>query len=369
MVKYIWSSPAWPRFRWEESVVEARCKLYSKQKSELDAVFESLTEDMQKTAIAEAIAHDAVDSSVLEGVAVSYDAVYSAISRMLGLDVPKSSHVNGNAQALAEILKDASSIKLLDFSQDRMLFWHRRLFEGLAGNAKPKLVGEFRKEPVYVVRYSGDMEGEILYEGVPVDRIPEEVDAFIAFLKDESIPAVVRSAVAAVWFPLIHPFQDGNGRLSRIIADMVLFEDEEYRCISVSSAIRKNKKEYYAHLEKVDTQDDMDMTEWICWYIDIVIEAVKDAVENCSKKLELSAFMSKLREGDYNKREIDMLYRLASGSFYGKLTADKWKKMTKCTPATATRDLSHLVDRGLLIREGDGGRGTYYRLNPDATNI
>ena len=209
------------------------------------------------------------------------------------------------------------------------------------------------------------MEGDIIYEGVPVDRLSEEVDAFMAFLQDASTPNVVRSAVAAVWFPLIHPFQDGNGRLARIIADMVLFAGDEYRCISVSSAIRKNKKEYYAHLEKIDTLDDMDITEWICWYLDMIIEALENAEHICMQKLKLSSFMAMLDPSEYNSREINMLYRLASGSFYGKLTPDKWKKMTKCTHATATRDLSHLVDKGLLIREGDGGRGTYYRLNPD----
>ena len=153
MSEYIWNLSNWPNFTWNHDVVMSKYMVFNQQKALTAMMFSALMPQSRKIIFAETIAHDAVASSDLEGVAVSYDSVYSSIAKMLELDVPKSSHSDRNSHALAEILKDASSIKLSDFSQDRMLFWHKRLFEGLAGNAKPKLVGEFRKGPVYVVRY------------------------------------------------------------------------------------------------------------------------------------------------------------------------------------------------------------------------
>ncbi|MBQ7508154.1 MAG: hypothetical protein IJT52_02365 [Spirochaetales bacterium] len=151
------------------------------------------------------------------------------------------------------------------------------------------------------------------------------------------------------------------------IADYVLSQDSVsgFRQYSISGTIIKNRKPYYDVLQSVQKSENLDITQWLLWYIDTVCSSLEEAVSQCRNKLRVSSFISNLDPNLYNSRQLFMLYRLADGSFFGKLTAEKWMKMTKCQSATATRDLSGLTEHGILIRMGDGGKGTHYILNPE----
>lgn len=178
---------------------------------------------------------------------------------------------------------------------------------------------------------------------------------------------LVKSAIAALWFLCIHPFEDGNGRMSRAISDYVLSKGygETHRVSSMSSLILKNRGEYYQLLQEISSQSEpLDLTNWLIWNIDIAIQAKQEAIKIYEKSVKLTRFMQNLDPSIYNSRQLSMLFRLAGGSFEGKLSTDKWAKTNKCSPAAALRDIQHLLQEGFLILSGDTGPKTGYFLDP-----
>ena len=177
----------------------------------------------------------------------------------------------------------------------------------------------------------------------------------------------MKSAVAFLWFLCIHPFEDGNGRISRAIVDYLLSKgfNETHRVYSMSSLILKNRTEYYQLLQSISSQgESLDLTLWLVWNIEIAIQAKLEALNVYKKSVKLTHFMKNLDPSVYNSRELSMLFKLADGSFDGKLSTDKWAKMNKCSPAAASRDIQHLLQEGFLISSGDTGPKTGYFLDP-----
>jgi Fic family protein len=209
----------------------------------------------------------------------------------------------------------------------------------------------------------------VIYEGLPPGNINLAMETLIGYINGacEEKP-LVKSAIASLWFLCIHPFEDGNGRISRAIADYVLsvgFQDTN-RVYSMSSLILKRRTEYYDLLQEVSSQaQSLDLTRWIVWNIDIAIQAKQDAINVFKKSVRLTRFMKSLDPSIYNSRQFSMLYKLADGTFEGKLSTDKWARMNRCSLAAASRDIQHLVRDGLLVPSGDMGPMTGYYLAPD----
>ena len=175
-------------------------------------------------------------------------------------------------------------------------------------------------------------------------------------------------AIASLWFLAIHPYGDGNGRISRAISDHILAKSfkDSMMVFSMSTMILKNRRTYYEQLERITGQkESIDITDWVLWNTEIALQAERHAVETLRKTMMLTNFMKDLDPSEYNSREIHMLFKLADGSFFGKLTNEKWAKMNKCSSAAALRDIQHLVENGLLIPSGDAGRNAGYYLNPE----
>ncbi len=338
---------------------------YLYQKGLTDQAFSLISPDQRKVIYAQTLSNDVVSSNEIEGVSVSYDSVYSSVAKALAIENVTTSKQDRLAQMLAELSLLVQTNEE-NITEKTILNWHKLLFEGVAPAYRPNAIGEYRNGPVYIMNVSGSMKQDVLYEGVPADRIQESMAALVEWIHDsqESLPIVVRSAVASVWFVSIHPFEDGNGRVSRLLADAIMAQNgSSLKYCSVSSAILKDKKEYYRQLYDVQHSSSMDVSAFVTWYIKLVSDSLLDAEKTCKRKIALSQFMASLDPSEYNSREISVLYKLASGSFYGKLTAEKWCKLTKCQSATATRDLSHLVEKGLLRKSNEGGRSSWYYLN------
>ena len=364
-MSYIWQNKKWPAFTWDKTQVDNAYNRYLYQKGIADGVFTMLSDRSRKIMIAESLSSETVSSSSIEGVELQYDSVYSSILKQLDVDMTFKAKHDRNAESVSKLIIDANR-NHSPLTLERLMNWHCLLFDGVAKGFAPKHIGAFRNGPIYVV-HNTQRETEIIYEGVPAERIVSEMESLIDYINSEQEPnLLIRSAVASFWFVSIHPFDDGNGRISRAIADYILSSQsrQEFRPYNMSSAILKDRRGYYDSLHSAQLSEESDITQWLVWYADTVCASLSDAVDQCRKKLRVSTIMESLDPNMFNSRQLHMIYQLANGSFFGKLTADKWMKMTKCQSATATRDLSGLTEQGLLIRMGDGKKGTYYLLNP-----
>ena len=362
---YIWENPNWPDFKIEMRTLQKDYERYLYQKGLTDQVFSFISPELRNVVYAQTLSNGVVSSNEIEGVSVSYDSVYSSVAKALAIESFTTPKQDRYAQILAEVSLSVQANEEA-ITEKTILNWHKLLFEGVAPAYRTHSIGEYRNGPVYIMNVSGSMKNDIIYEGVPADRIKENMDVLVKWIHDhqDGLPAIARSAIASIWFVSIHPFEDGNGRISRLLADAIMAQhDSSLKYCSVSSAILKNKKEYYNQLYEVQRSQSMDVSAFVAWYIKLVSDSLLDAERTCKRKIALSQFMASLDPSEYNSREISMLYKLASGSFYGKLTAEKWCKLTKCQSATATRDLSHLVEKGLLRKSNEGGRSSWYYLN------
>lgn len=365
-MSYIWQNKEWPVFTWDKAQVESAYNRFLYQKGLTDGVFSMLSDRSRQIMMAESLSSETVSSSSIEGVELQYDSVYSSILKQLDVDMSFKAKHDRNAESVSKLIIDANR-NHDPLTSERLMNWHCLLFDGVAKGFAPKHVGSFRTGPIYVVRNTR-RETEIIYEGVPAERIVSEMEGLIAYINSEQEPnLLVRSAVASLWFVSIHPFDDGNGRISRAIADYILsvHSGPEFRPYSMSSAILTDRRGYYDALHSAQTSEESDITEWLVWYVDTACAGLSDAADQCRRKLRVSTIMESLDPGVFNSRQLHMVYQLANGSFFGRLTAEKWMKLTKCQSATATRDLSGLTEQGVLIRMGDGKKGTYYLLNPE----
>lgn len=363
-MSYIWQNEDWTSFYFDKGIINTCVSDYLKKKSSVNAIFKLLSPESRKNMHADFVTQDAISTSKLEGIEISYDSVYSSIAKALDIDFKGKAKIDKNSENLSSLMLEALDANTV-LNEESILQWHKKLFSGAAPKSRPAEVGCYRKEAVYVIRHYGNMSQEVIYEGVPYERVQGEMDKFFAFLKNTEIDDIIKSAIASFYFVTIHPFLDGNGRLSRLIADNLLTSyDEGYRVFSISTTLLANKKAYYDELYKVQHSDNLDITSYIKWYISMVIEALDDAEKVCENKIRLSQFIMTLNPNEFNSREIMMLYKLASGSFVGKLTAEKWTKMMKCKPLTSSRDLAHLVEKGMLVKNNAAGTKTSYSLNP-----
>lgn len=365
-MSYIWNNPDWPSFTFENESISQQYEEYLLQKRATDIVFSIIDPDMRKRMHARSLADEIQASLGIEGESISYDSVYSSLCRRLDIHLEKKAKADRYAESISRLVLDATG-NLQGLFEGRIHEWHTLLFNAMAG-IKSKGIGTYRQEPVYISKGSL-RQGELIYEGIPSERIAGEMERLIAFINEENEHRpLIKSAIASLWFLCIHPYEDGNGRISRAIADHVLSRGfhETHRAYSMSALILKNRSQYYQHLYEISSQSNsLDITQWLLWHIEIAIKAKQEALHGYEKSVMLSRFMKNLDPSIYNSRQLSMLYKLADESFLGKLTTDTWAKMNRCSPAAASRDIQQLLKRGLLIPSGDTGPKTGYFLNPN----
>jgi Fic family protein len=313
------------------------------------------------------LTEDVVKSSEIEGEKLDADQVRSSVARRLGMDIgglrPADRHVDG----VVEMMLDATQHYDRPLTAERLFGWHASLFPAGRSGMHPIRVGRWRddsKAPMQVV--SGPVGRErVHFEAPAAGRLEGEMQRFLGWFNgDTAMEPVLKAALSHLWFVTIHPFDDGNGRVARAIADMALARSEgsPRRFYSMSGQIREERADYYRILEQTQ-RDTLDVTAWIEWFLGCLRRAIESAQSALSGALDKARYWERLREVSLNERQRLVINRLLEG-FDGKLTTSKWAALTKSSSDTALRDIQQLVERRVLVKDQAGGRSTSYSLAP-----
>ena len=364
---YIWQYPEWPNFEWDrEAVIEPLAEARNMQ-GRITGMMQALGFDTQNAASLTTLTQDIVKSCEIEGVLLNSDRVRSSVARHLGIPTEGLPEADHYTEGVVQVMIDAVTHTDKPLTPERLFSWHAALFPtGISGLYKIT-VAEWRtgEEPMQVV--SGAMGHErVHYEAPPSSEVPEMMEQLLNWINnDKTTDPIIKAALAHLWFVSIHPFDDGNGRITRTITDMLLAKGDgmQHRYYSMSATICANRKEYYNALEKT-TVGDLDVTNWILWFIGTLKEALKNSITTTERTVEKSLFWQRHRDIAMNERQTRIVNMLWDG-LKGKLTSSKWAKITKTSARTAQRDIQELLEKNILEISESGGRSTNYRLKTD----
>ena len=366
MAVYIHQLTNWPQFTWSGEQITPLVTEVRTRQSRLLGRMDSLGFHLQTEATLQTLTLDVLKSSEIEGEQLDADQVRSSIARRLGIDiaglVPADRHVEG----IVEMMIDATQQFLQPLSEQRLFSWHAALFPtGYSGMYKIQ-VASWRNhttdDPMQVV--SGASGRETIHFLAPdAERLQHEMEQFLEwFNHDTTNDPVLKAALAHLWFVTIHPFDDGNGRIARAIADLQLAraDGSPQRFYSMSAQIRKERKEYYQVLETTQ-KGSLDITSWLRWFLECLNRSILATDETLAVVLHKARFWDKYAATPLNERQRIMLNKLLDG-FEGKLNSSKWAKISKTSTDTALRDILDLLQKKILVKETGGGRSTSYTL-------
>ena len=363
-MNYIWATENWPRFVWDTGKLLPLLTRVSHEQGRLLGRMEGLGfEELKDEAHLNTMTDDVVKSSEIEGEALPPDQVRSSIARRLGM-----THIKGlipstrDVDNIVEIMADATGSHDRPLTRRRLFKWHESLFPTGGSELDRIQIGRYRDGPMQVV--SGPIGREkVHFEALPAERVAEEMADFLDWFEDPApLNPLLAVGVAHFWFITIHPFDDGNGRIARTIADMALARAEKSsrRYYSLSKQICRERNDYYQMLERCQ-KGSCDITAWQEWFLGCLERAIRNADEMVDAVLRKARFWHRFADARLNERQVKVLNRLLDG-FEGKLTTSKWAKMTKSSQDTALRDIKNLIERGILQHEMGGGRSTSYLL-------
>jgi Fic family protein len=367
--QYIHELRDWPRFTWDSKALAPLLSGVRLRQGLLVGKMRDYGLATRWTATLKVLTEETIKSSAIEGVVLDPENVRSSLARRLGLEVGgirayKDRFVDG----VVEMMLDATQEFSKPLTKERLFDWHAHLFPDVRTTHDKFRVGAWRDDrqgPMQVV--SGPVgRHRVHYEAPTADRVESEMENFLAWFDgNEQEDPLFKAAIAHLWFVTIHPFEDGNGRIGRAIAEMCLARSDgsAQRFYSMSSQILEERKEYYEVLEKTQAGS-LDITEWLTWFLRCLDRAIEQSNQITSSALEKELFWKtiKQRKISLNDRQTKVLNKLFSG-FDGKLTRDKWMKITKASSRTALRDIEELISLGIIEQEEAGGRSTSYRLN------
>lgn len=361
-MRYIHDHENWWQFRYDsQKIMNELGRVRAKQGVVLGRML-SLGFVSQDEAALSNMSLELVRSSEIEGQRLNLEEVRSSIARRLGIEtaglVPVSRYVEG----VVEMQLDATQNYDKPLSHDRLFGWHNVLFPtGMSGLYRID-VGKYRSGEMQVV--SGPMGKEkVHYQAPSADRVPAEMERFIDWVNNnEDIDCVLKAAIAHLWFVSIHPFDDGNGRITRALTDMLLARSEKCskRFYSMSAEIKVLQKEYYDVLERTQ-HGDGEITEWLLWFLGCFEQALDSTQGTLSSVMRKADFWDHHRDVTFNERQRKLLNMQFDG-FFGKLTSSKWAKIAKCSSDTALNDINDLITKGILKKSDEGGRSTNYVL-------
>jgi len=309
---------------------------------------------------------DVLETSEIEAEILDREQVRSSIAPRLGMEIRALTLADRDVEGVVEMMLDATQNYGHELTEERLFGWHASLFPTGRSGMRRIRVGAWRDDspgPMQVISGVAGRE-RVHYEAPQASLVADEMNAFLAWFNcRDGIDPVLKAALAHLWFVTIHPFDDGNGRIARAIADMQLARSEEspQRFYSMSAQIRQERKAYYNILEWTQ-KDDLDVTEWLSWFLACLGRTFEGAETILAGVLGKARSWERHRGDALNERQRDMLNRLLDG-FEGKLTSSKWAKIEKCSPDTALRDISDLLARGILAKDPAGGRSTSYSLS------
>lgn len=359
---YIHEQPGWPAFTWDrERLAELAASVRHRQ-GRLIGRMAALGFKLRQEAVLETLTAEVVKTSEIEGERLSIEQVRSSLARRLGIEIgalkPADRHVDG----IVEMMLDATRNYGKPLTAPRLFSWHASLFPTGRSGLRTITVGAWRTGPMEVV--SGPVGRQhIHFEAPAAARLKREMAAFLNwFNRPDGPDNVLKSGLAHLWFVTVHPFDDGNGRMARAIADMCLARSENspQRFYSVSAQIRQERGAYYDILERTQ-KGDMDVTPWMEWFLRCLGRAIDGAEGLFTQVLSKARFLESIQGIALNERQSLVLNRLLDG-FTGNLTTSKYAKLAKCSHDTALRDIQSLVERGVLALNPKGGRSTSYAI-------
>ena len=362
MKKYIYQYKNWTDFTWNEQDIQLLLGRVRHLQGKLLGQMGVLGFSLRQETMLTTLTSDVLKSSEIEGEKLDYDQVRSSIARRLGIEYAGMVYADKNTEGVVDMMLDATQNYDKPLDEERLFDWHAALFPmGRSGNHKID-VACYRKDEMQIV--SGAMGNEkVHYQAPPPNVMKKEMDQFLDWLNsDTKIDLILKAAIAHFWFIIIHPFDDGNGRIARAISDLMLARSDgsSQRFYSLSSQILIERKNYYSILQKTQHSTG-DITEWLNWFLSCLERALIATEETLKKVLHKADFWDKHKETLLNARQRLMLNKLFDG-FDGKLTTSKWAKLTKTSTDTALRDIKDLIEKGILTQDEAGGRSVNYTL-------
>ncbi len=368
-MKYIYQNEGWPSFTWDKDLISAKLVKVNKAAGILEGRLMAIGFDAQQQAAVETLTHDIVASSEIENVVLNSDQVRSSVARRMGVRVTNEVEPSHYVEGVVEMMLDAVTGYDRPLTDERLFGWHNCLFPTGRSGMEVINVGRYRVDAMNVE--SGTLgRAKIHYHAPEADQIAAEMSRFLSwFNAADTAKNYVKSAVAHFWFVSIHPFDDGNGRISRAIADMALSQADNstMRYFSMSRQINKEKRHYNKILE-YRQKGGLDITEWIAWYLDCMMRAIKESEVILTSILNKAVFWQQHAAVVMTDRQKSTLNVWLDG-YIGKLTVKNWAKQSGASVDTAARDIKDLVDKGVLTDPGTKLRNIAYGIviSPDTT--
>lgn len=362
---YLWEQNDWPAFTCKSTRLAPLLAQVAREQGRLVGRMETIGFDLRREAHLRTLTEDVVRSSEIEGEKLDNDQVRSSLARRLGMDIGGLLPSDRNTDGVVEMMLDATSNYARPLTAERLFAWHAAMFPTGHSGLQPIMVGRWRDDaggPMQVV--SGPIgRRKVHYEAPPAERVPVEMTRFLDWFAGPSdVDPLLTASLAHLWFVTVHPFDDGNGRIARAIADMALARSEQspQRFYSMSAQIRRERDDYYTQLERTQ-KSGLDVTQWQEWFLACLHRAIAASRETLANVVAKARYWERFAPASLNARQVKVLNQLLDG-FEGKLTTSKWAKLTQCSQDTAYRDILDLVERGALVRDSAGGRSTSYSL-------
>ncbi len=362
---YIWQDAAWPNWQINlGSLSTSLADVHHAQGHLLGRLNDLGLSDKEKATLV-SLTDDVVKTSEIEGEILDPEAVRSSIARRLGIDIGALTPADRRVEGMVEIVLDATENYDQPLSTKRLFTWHRTLFPKDRRTLDNIRSGSWRTDadgPMQVI--SGAVGHEkVHFQAPPAEYVENEMNEFINwFNENQNLDPLIKSGITHLWFVTIHPFDDGNGRIGRAVCDMVLASSEKsaHRFYSLSAQIQKDRKEYYDQLERTQ-KGTLDITEWLRWFLEAILRALLNAEKTLDEIITKTQFWQSHIGNTFNSRQINMINKLLDG-FQGNLTSKKWATISKCSPDTALRDITELIELRVLAKAASGGRSTHYIL-------
>jgi len=370
--RYVWQRNDWPHWFYDHKRLAPLLAQLHLAQGYLLGRMHDLGLDLRDQATLRILTEDVLKTSEIEGETLKLDSVRSSIARRLGVDIgalaPADRHVDG----VVDMVLDATRGHNIPLTTERLFGWHAAMFPTGYSSLTKIRVGQWRDDaqgPMQVV--SGPMHRQkVHYEAPPAALLDAEMGNFLNWFSMDNLSVdsqddpVVKAGLAHLWFVTVHPFEDGNGRIARAVGDMALARAEKsaQRFYSLSAQIQREREEYYDRLEATQ-KGDLDVTAWLEWFLGCLLRAIQSSNETLAQVLAKARFWQHWAGMPLNDRQIKLLNKLLDG-FDGKLTSSKWAAIGKCSQDTALRDITELMERGVLKKSEASGRSTSYELMP-----
>jgi Fic family protein len=368
-MSFIHEQPGWPHFQWDAKRLTGPLAAVRHKQGRLLGQMESLGFELRAEANLSAMTSEVVTSSAIEGETLNPEEVRSSLARRLGLDAAGLPKAGRAVEGVVEMMLDATQNHAAPLTAARLFAWHAALFPTGRSGMTRITVGAWRRkeaEPMQVV--SGPIGRErVHFEAPPAERVAFEMRQFLDWFEAKpALDLVLKAGLAHLWFVTIHPFEDGNGRMARAIADLVLARADgtKERFYSMSAQIAGERKDYYDQLE-LTQRGDLEVTPWLAWFLDCLDRALGGADATQAPVLYKARLWRRIQQCLVNDRQRAVINRLLDG-FEGNLTTSKYAKLAQCSEDTALRDVREMLSHGILVQNPGGGRSTNYRLlGPD----